>query len=477
MRVSSGALLALAIAAAIASPRPARAEVDATTPRTRPPLELREVLESAERAHPKIASAMAELAGAQASELSAAGGFDPTLRATAGADATGQYPNQRLSVQATQATPLWGAQLFAGYRYGGGKFAVYDGKLETNDHGEVRGGVRVPILRDGSIDERRAKIRTSEIGVRVASFDRDRQRLEILRSAGSRYWDWVAAGHKRAIAKRWLELAERRDAQIVQRVASGDLPELEHQENLRAIHRRRAVLALADREVAVARADLSIFYRDREGAPIEVSDDALPPLPDAPATVDVDAARATAIALRERPELARAELSRSRARVDRELASNARLPGVDVTLAGSQDLGAGDPARGRPVLEALVMLDIPTLNRSARGQVRKADAELRKADADVQLTRDQISAEARAAVASLRGAVDSAHAAVEERRVADALAEAEARRFLLGEGTLLLVNLREQNALEAEVRAVEAAAEVGKSKVRLAATLGRPHAT
>jgi hypothetical protein len=80
----------------------------------------------------------------------------------------GYYNPLTLDTQVTQPTRLWGAQLFAGYRFGQGLsytgIPIYDGKIETNDYGEVRAGLTVPLLRNGPIDRARANIQRAEHG-------------------------------------------------------------------------------------------------------------------------------------------------------------------------------------------------------------------------------------------------------------------------------------------------------------------------
>ena len=46
-----------------------------------------------------------------------------------------------------------------GWRVGDGKFAPYDGKLDTRSYGEWSGGLKLPLWRDRAIDPRRAELR------------------------------------------------------------------------------------------------------------------------------------------------------------------------------------------------------------------------------------------------------------------------------------------------------------------------------
>lgn len=67
--------------------------------------------------------------------------------------------------------------------------------------------------------------------------------------------------------------------------------------------------------------------------------------------------------------------------------------------------------------------------------------------------------------ARLQAARDRLGVARELRDVAERLAEAERRRFELGAGTLLIVNLREQSAADAELQYLQTAAEASAASM------------
>jgi outer membrane protein TolC len=74
-------------------------------------------------------------------------------------------------------------------------------------------------------------------------------------------------------------------------------------------------------------------------------------------------------------------------------------------------------------------------------------------------------------------ALDLAKSRVEivaaEVKAAEDLARGELKRFELGDSNLIFVNLREQNAADAEVREIEALQDYQKAFVAFEATLAR----
>jgi outer membrane protein TolC len=438
------------------------------------PLALTEVTRRASERFPLILAALQEHEAALGELRAARGAFDPTLRAS-GTVALGGYPNQRADVVIEQPTPIWGASVFAGYRLGLGQVPAYDEKLLTNSGGEVRAGLRVPLLRDGAIDRRRATIERAEHGVAIARLGIEQQKIEILRLAEQRYWDWVAAGGRSTVAQAWLVLATSRDEDLAARVQSGDIPAVERAENERSILQRKALVAAAARALIDAENDLSLFLRDEAGAPVTPPRDRMPAsLPDPPADAPLRPRGDEATALTRRPEIGRLDAQAAQARVDLELLRNQRLPAVDVLVSGSSDLGPGDASRAKPVFEATVLLDVPLPGRGPLGRAEVAGANVARLEAQARLARDRVVVEVRSAAAAVEAARERAALAKRELSIAQTLAQAELDRFRLGESTLLLVNLREQASAEAALRHVDALADYHKAVAAYrAATAGR----
>jgi outer membrane protein, heavy metal efflux system len=452
----------VALAALLLAPR-ARAEA---------PLTLAEVLRSADDRYPLVIAALADLDAARGKLRAAEGGFDPSLKAS-GTLAGGGYPGQRVDVVVDQPTPLWGASVFAGYRLGLGTVPDYDGKLLTNQYGEVRGGLRVPLLRNGPIDKRRADIRRAEIDRSIASLDVAKQRIEVAKLAAERYWSWVAAGQRAAIARSWLALATSRDGDLQERVARGDIPALELAENQRAVLKRRAELASADRKLAQATNELSLFLRDASGAPVTPPASRLPPELPEPEPFDASRAREDERAApSRRPDVARIEAQRAKARIDVDLAKNQRLPAVDLLGVASKDLGPGDASRGKPVFEATILLEVPIPGRAPFGRTDAAVAARSKLDALSQLARERVVIGVRNAAVAVSTAAQRARIAAQELDIARKLAEAELERQKLGTSSVLIVNLREQASREAMVRHVDALADYHKAVAAYRAAIG-----
>ncbi|MBM7119233.1 TolC family protein [Archangium primigenium] len=434
------------------------------------PLSLEEVLGSTREHHPRMEAAQRDVAAAEAELLAARGGFDPLVRARGLAIPFGYYQHERIEATVEQPTPLWGLRLSAGYRLGQGDFPVYYGQYETLSAGEVHAGLALPLWRDGAIDKRRAVLAQARLRQRIAAFELAGERLGLQRQAAYHYWDWVAAGRQLTIATSQYELALARRTQLAHRVTAGDIPQIEHTENERVLLGRDADRIAARRALERATLKLSLFLRDARGEPQVVSTARLPsgfPVP--AALMEEGLERWLEQALRRRPELRGLDLRREVLEVDVALARNLAAPAVDLGLRVARDVGVG-PANLRPTeVQGSLVLDIPLFAREARGQRRAAEAKQAAVAARARYAREEIITEVRDALSALRASherVGLAHGAAE---VARQLARAEYTRFEHGDTSLLVVNQREQAAVEAEIGEVRALVDYQRALVDLLA--------
>lgn len=426
------------------------------------------VLASAERHHPLVRAALADHDAADGELRGARGGFDPSWITRAQGQPVGGYQQWQVDTTVTQPTPLWGASAFVGYRFGDDMPSYYGDRL-TKQAGEIRGGVSVPLWRNGPTDRRRTNIEKAGLGVEIASLSVEQQRLLIARDASFRYWDWVAAAKRRAIAEDLLRIAVDRDAGIAARAASGDVPTIDRTDNQRAIAQRQGFVVSADRALAQNAIELSLFWRGADGAP-QLPDAARAPSLPEPAAPAIAEPSALGDAERKRPELRRFDAQRRQQDVEIAWAKNQRAPAVDLWVTTSVDLGdprASRPDLDKPVLAGGVMIDLPIFNRTADGRVKAAEAARTKVDEQRRFALDRVRAEVRDAANAVETASRRLAVARLEVTLAVELERAERTRFDAGDGSLLLVNLREQATAEARLREVDALADGHKAAAAL----------
>lgn len=423
------------------------------------PLSFSEVTTSVDKHHPLLAAVKQDVVIAEGEKLSAKGGFDPIWRSRATWELLGYYSSKRLDTVVTQPLPVLGASVFGGYKLGLGTFASYDGKSQTLDLGEIRGGLVLPLYRDSAIDARRAALFAAELSPKIAEAGVAVQRLELHRSAAIRYWNWVEAGQVVTVAKDLLALAEDRDAALGARVLKGDLAKIEQEDNLRAILGRKATLISTERSLAAAAIELSMFLRDTNGKPRVPTAAELPlfaePKPLVVGTVEEEVKKAIA----RRPEILRLEEQKKQVGYEQDLAKNGGKPAFDFQIVAAKDFGNGLPQLYPTQLEIGLVIDIPLLARGPDGKAAQAAAKADKLDYQLTFARDRIGADVRDALSLEETARARLALARSELALARKLAAAERDAFFLGQSTLLMVNLRETAVAEAAAREIVALAD------------------
>lgn len=439
------------------------------------PLTLAEVLESVRRHYPLLQAIERERSVAAGRLTSAMGAFDTNVNMAGNALAPGTYENYRSDFGASQLFQRGGIQVFGGYRTGLGDFTTYNLGQKTADAGEVRGGITMPLARDRGIDSARAGRDKAQLDRAIAEPVITRSRLDYMRTAALTYWTWLGSGEREGAAKRLEALAVRRDGEIAAKVDRGVMANIERVDNQKNIALRRGLLVEADRGVQQSTIDLSLFLRDDSGRPLLPTRRRMLKLPEPVVPEPTMYDQALARALAARPEFQKLSLERQKLGVERRLAANDTLPGIDAQVFGNQDAGFGKSALSgaegldRQVLQAALVFQMPAQRRDARGRMQSADAQLVQIDRRLEFTMDTVRAEVQNAYSKLERAYEFHKQAVQQEELAALVAEAEREQFRLGRSDILRVTLREQAKFDADLLEIAARQEYWRADADLRA--------
>lgn len=422
-------------------------------------LSLDEIVHSIQRSYPLLIAAIEEQAIAIGNQTSAEGEFDLKLKAESLSGPTGVYQTYRHAAGIEQ--PVYsGGSIFGGYRIGRGDFQPWYRERQTNDGGEFKAGVLMPLARNRDIDARRAGLSIAGLDVERADPFIRLQLIDFIQVGSQAYWDWVAAGRQVVIARNLLQIATTRETGLKKRVDAGDIPAIELIDNERLIVSRRAKLIDTERKLRQSAVKLSLFIRSESGEPLIPDDSQLPAeFPDLAVYSDKTMSDDISRARQQRPELQLLELQQQRIEVEMSQASNDLQPSVDLTVAGSQDVGhptSKKRDKSQFELEAGVVMQVPVQRRKARGKLASLEGKLSQVRSKTQFTSEKITAEVQSAAAALIAAAGRSETAARSLELNRTMERAERTRFEAGDSNLLLVNLREQAAADAAAVLVEA---------------------
>lgn len=426
------------------------------------PLSLDEVLAWVDRSHPLLHGAGTEKIVARGKLLKALGAFEPTLvndmelerfidktQKEKGSQTVG-FNDTILDLRHQS-----GIRGTFGIRHSIGKALVPDLGFNENNQQVIVGGF-LPLLRGLIINPENAELQRSELADPRADIEIAQTRQDLFLAAASQYWEWVAAWKLADVQRRAVKVAEDRYKQIEERAKKGLSAPLDAVEANQEVQRRRELLIQAMRGVEQEQYKLSLFLwengRPTIPDPTRVPDfPKIQPLP-APETVKADklAARAT------RPEVAAVGIEAKLNNIDLELAKNNLLPSLDLEAAPSRTpekyaLGLGYRFGAE--------FKLPFLQRKARGEVLEAQG---RADRLVLIQRfreQQVIVDVDNALSAIERAKQRIEAAQQALQLAKTLEEGERFRFSLGATSVLFVNLRERNAVDAENQWIRALAD------------------
>jgi outer membrane protein TolC len=300
------------------------------------------------------------------------------------------------------------------------------------------------------------------------------QRIEIERLATLRYWDWVAAGKKLAIAQGMLQIAEVRDEALSHRVKHGEVSNFDRKDNLRTIIQRKSAAVAAERFLQKTALELSLFYRTEDGTPIVAGAESVPShFPEIMSSKPVDAASISQVvpdSIQRNPDIQRIQANLEQMDIELQVSRNQILPKLDLKLGAFSDLGIANvskfliPTEYPYEFKISLSFELPLFMRAAEGRFAANSANLEKLNTQLGLQRDRIRMTIIDTGQVIIQAIKRVEYAKQEHALSQELEEGERTRFIHGDSNLLFVNIREQNTREAALREIDSVLEYFRAK-------------
>ncbi len=427
-------------------------------------LTLEELLRTVNISYPQIIAARLQVAKARGDYVSALGQFDPRIRVKTRQLPVGGYISKYANNELDVPTLFNGLKLFGGYRIGVGDFPIYFQNFLTNNKGEYRAGLSLPLLQDRLIDIPRTNLLTRSETIALNKQEVISTKLSVYHEAIKSYWAWVQAGVQLKILSDILELAEFRQKAMEKQAKLGDLPMIALTENKQIIMQRRQWVNRAEMALEQAAINLSLYYRTLDGTKIIPSKNVLPAKirsfkPDIIKNSDIEQQ------LKNHPDLCKLERYYHIVQFKYQLAKNELLPRLDTTAFASKQYGVdGYPLLLPQAVQIGVRFKFPIYQRVARGKVISATSELRQVVTRKRFIYDQLSNQLNSMWVTLRTYQKQVSLIEEELKLALQVADAEQKSFFAGGSSIFLINQREQTAAEVHLNLI--AAEVNLQKTQ-----------
>jgi len=475
------------------------------------PLTLDEAIDMALRKNEGLVIERESLDAARSAVTRAKGAYDPLLQLDGAwsrtteplSFPTGTSPDQ---IGPEQKTGEGGASLQQLLPTGGSLLLRARGARETTEdplallspayRTRVGAELRQPLLRDRATDAARLSVRVANAGRQGATASLRRAVTETVAAVERAYWTLVASRLQVQVREEAVRLAEEQLNETQARVDTGDAPKTEIAQPRAELERRRGELLASDE--ALARAENALKLLILDGASDPLWNQRVAPSEDAALqVVPVDVASSLNRALSIRPELSIASAVVNRRHAESAFAQDGVWPSLDAVVSydrfgisgSSNPTGSGGAiptnldgtfsksfeSLGRGDYDAVragVVLGLPILNRSARGNAAVARHVERQAEADAARVRKAIQAEVLDAAASLETAGGRIEAARSGREAAEVQLSAERDRYETGMSTNFLVLTRQNDLSRARLDEISALTDYRMARTEMARATG-----
>ena len=424
-------------------------------------LTLQEVLIQVEQGHPLLQGSQTQKMVASGKLLKALGAFEPTL--------VNDWELERL-VKDGKTTSVgfndtfvemshpWGVKGFAGFRAGIGDVEVADLDVDTSNQPLL--GIAFPLLRGLMTNPAHAELKKSKLATKQAELEIQQTRQDLYHGAALQYWNWVTAWKLMELQKKAVTVAETRSQQLTKQAKAGARAQFDVIEADQEVQRRRDRLIKAERKLETEQFKLALFLWEGDD-PVVVKHLKAPEFPLVPQNPEIrqfeqDKERAVTV----RPEVQLVNLEAEFNHIDLEVADNNFLPNLTAEAQPTRKPGEFVLGLG---YRFGVQMSIPFLQREARGDRLQIQGKAQRLKLLQQYRIQQVALDVDNAQSAIQRARERIQVSQHALQLAQALEKGERTRFKLGATSLVFVNLRERNVVQAAEEWIAAMADYRKA--------------
>lgn len=417
-------------------------------------LSLEQYLDLVLAANPTAISAALETDIAEATIRDAYGEFDPLFEGRIERKTKNGLPTVD-QISASFELPigsLFGPKFIAKYKRGfGSRLSSTD---LTDPPGEAEIGLKLPLLQGIFLDKRRALFEKASLRPDLSRANEMQIKNNLLLTASELYWDWAEAYSQLAVAQQVYDIAVVRAKAIAERVRRGETAAIDSIEALQEVEKRRGDVLKAQRkyEATSIKAAVLLWNPDGTPRPLNAVPYSLPPAPTlTPAQIEFDRMQA----LQLRPEALQIDVEQRSADIDVRFSTEFLRPNLEAQFQALQYFGTASGFDYRIGLS----ISQPLFFRNANAQLQLAQIKATRTTLKRLEINRKIQADIDDALSAIARALERIEAAERETRYAYLVQEGERQRFLAGESSLLILNLRERATATAMQGLVNARAD------------------
>ncbi len=424
-------------------------------------LTLDAVLTRVEKGHPLLRGSQTQRMVASGKLLTALGKFEPNLvndweleRLVKNGKTTSVGFNDTL----VELRHPWGIRGFAGFRTGIGDVEVADLGINTSNQPLL--GIVLPLLRGFMTNPDHAELMKSSLANKQAEIEIQKTRQDLYLGAATQYWSWVAAWKLMKLQQQAVAVAEARTTQLMKQAKAGARAQFDVIEASQEVQRRRAHFIKAQRQIDKEQYKLALFLWESDTLviPENLTAPRFPLMRPEQVLKQFEQEKHRAPMVR--PEIQLVRLEAEFNHIDLEVAANNFLP--DLTLEATPSRKPEDFVLGLGYRFG-AKLSFPFLQREARGDELQMKGKAQRLKLLQQYRLQQVSMDVGNAHSAITRTEKRTQVSRQALHLAKKLEKGERTRFKLGATSLLFVNLRERNVLQAAEGWITAMADYQKA--------------
>ncbi len=407
--------------------------------------------------HPVAMQADLQKANGEATVLQAKGNFDPYISNTTGqkyfnGDKYYSLINGGLTI------PTWfGIEIKAGLEQNQGLYLNPENVTPSN--GLWYAGISVPIGKDLFIDKRMKEIRQAKIYREGTESQRLILLNDLLYEAGRAYWDWFLAYNKMLVLEGAVAVSEKRKIAVLSGAILGDRPFIDTLEAGIQFKNRQINLMLAEMDYQNATKFLSTFLWIDGFIPLEIDTATFPPLWEKTNSIPFNADLQLNVdsLISRHPELQLYGYKVEKLKVEKRYKQEQLKPDLNINYnAISQNVG-GNPLSFYNSNNYTWGLEfsMPLFLRMERGDLQLTRIEILETEYDMDYKRQYLLYKSSFFLNEWRTMNSQVMLFTSVVQDYELLLFGEQKLFEIGESSLFMVNSREMDFINAEIKLIE----------------------
>jgi outer membrane protein TolC len=402
----------------------------------------------------------------------ARGGFDPQVNS--GIDQKQLNGKEYWNIwQSKLEIPVWtGADIRVAYDNNTG--SELDPSLQTPAGGLSYVGLTVPIGQGLLIDQRRATLRQAQLAIEAADADMVRMINRLLLQAAVDFCNWNFTYERYLLHEEALRLAEIRFRAVRDRVLFGDLPAVDSLEAWIEVQNRQNVLTQSRVERDNARFIAANHLWSDLGDPVVPGVGVVPSIDstDLQAISDEEYSLLLLDVQEDHPDLLKLDVRLGQLEIDRRLASEKLRPKLNLDYnflrPGNSPWDLNDPSlRFNDNYKAGLRFSMPLFLREERGKLGVTRLKIRQTSYERQQAERELSTGVQNVRNELTALGEQINIQTTQVDFGRQLLEAEQFRFNNGEGSVFLINVRENTLISSRIRLAELRSRYASTRIRM----------